>query len=70
MKDESPSNISWIGSINIFILLGGSLFGGPMFDRWGGKVIFDFVFAHDPLLTFIVGHMAPSYYIHIVRYDD
>ncbi|KAH8591281.1 major facilitator superfamily domain-containing protein, partial [Bisporella sp. PMI_857] len=39
LKDENPSDIAWIGSIQIFILFGGSLFGGPLFDRYGAKVI-------------------------------
>jgi MFS family permease len=40
LKNTSPSTISWIGSIQIFFLFGGNLFGGPLFDRLGVKVSF------------------------------
>ena len=40
LKNSSPSTISWIGSIQIFFLFGGNLFGGPLFDRFGAKVSF------------------------------
>ena len=40
LKNTSPSTISWIGSIQIFFLFGGNLFGGPLFDRFGAKVSF------------------------------
>lgn len=36
---ETPSTISWIGSLQTFFLFGGSLVGGPLFDRFGAKVI-------------------------------
>ncbi|KAI3391322.1 hypothetical protein diail_7513, partial [Diaporthe ilicicola] len=39
LKDSSSSAISWIGSLNLFFVFVGTLFGGPMFDRYGGKVI-------------------------------
>ena len=35
---ETPSAISWIGSLQTFFLFGGSLVGGPLFDRFGAKV--------------------------------
>ncbi len=38
LRHESPSTISWIGSLQIFFLFGGNLVGGPMFDRFGAKV--------------------------------
>ena len=39
LSSETPSAISWIGSIQVFFLLGGTCFGGPLFDRFGAKVI-------------------------------
>lgn len=38
LSHESPSTISWIGSLQIFFLFGGNCFGGPLFDRFGAKV--------------------------------
>jgi hypothetical protein len=38
LRNETPSSISWIGSLQIFFLFGGTLFGGPLFDRFGEKV--------------------------------
>ncbi|KAM3084668.1 hypothetical protein ACMFMG_003129 [Clarireedia jacksonii] len=39
LQDRSPSDISWIGSLQVFFLFSGSAFGGPLFDRFGAKVI-------------------------------
>ncbi|KAL3427810.1 riboflavin transporter MCH5 [Phlyctema vagabunda] len=39
LQDHTPSDISWIGSLQAFSLFGGALFGGPLFDRYGAKVI-------------------------------
>jgi MFS family permease len=38
LSSQTPSTISWIGSIQVFFLFAGSLFGGPLFDRYGAKV--------------------------------
>jgi MFS family permease len=38
LQHKSPSDISWIGSLQIFFLFAGSLFGGPLFDRYGEMV--------------------------------
>ncbi|KIW19544.1 hypothetical protein PV08_00116 [Exophiala spinifera] len=38
LSHESPSSISWIGSIQVFFLYAGGLVGGPLFDRYGAKV--------------------------------
>lgn len=43
LRYESPSTISWLGSIQIFFLFGGTLFGGPLFDRYGAKVAHPFI---------------------------
>ncbi|MCJ1404982.1 hypothetical protein MMC11_008208 [Xylographa trunciseda] len=39
LQDHSPSDISWIGSLQIFFQFAGGLVGGPLFDRYGAKVI-------------------------------
>jgi hypothetical protein len=38
LKDCSPSEIAWIGSLSNFIQFSGGAIGGPMFDRYGAKV--------------------------------
>lgn len=43
LRHQSPSTISWLGSIQIFFLFGGTLFGGPLFDRYGAKVSHPFL---------------------------
>lgn len=49
LSDKTPSQISWIGSLQIFFLLSGNVIGGPLFDRFGGKTVWPpaamFVFA-------------------------
>jgi MFS family permease len=33
LSDFSPSDISWIGTVQGFLLFGGGIFSGPLFDR-------------------------------------
>ncbi|KIW39898.1 uncharacterized protein PV06_08468 [Exophiala oligosperma] len=54
LSHESPSSISWIGSIQVFFLYAGGLVGGPLFDRYGVKVIY------VPALAAIVSVMMTS----------
>ncbi|KKK23533.1 putative monocarboxylate transporter [Aspergillus rambellii] len=51
---ESPSTISWIGSVQVFFLFGGSIVGGPLFDRYGSLVI------HVPGLAAVLSVMMTS----------
>ena len=44
LHHQTPSAISWIGSLQVFFLFGGSLFGGPLFDQFGAKVSSCFLF--------------------------
>ncbi|KFY71645.1 hypothetical protein V499_08179 [Pseudogymnoascus sp. VKM F-103] len=39
LSGETPSAISWIGSVQGFFIFSGSLVGGPLFDRYGEKVL-------------------------------
>ncbi|KAH8802923.1 monocarboxylate permease-like protein [Xylogone sp. PMI_703] len=39
LSHETSSTISWIGSVQIFFLFSGSLFGGPLFDRYGSIIL-------------------------------
>jgi MFS family permease len=47
LSSESPSSISWIGSLQIFFLFMGNLFGGPLFDRYGSKTLW------PPAITYL-----------------
>ncbi|KAF7935921.1 uncharacterized protein EAE98_002141 [Botrytis deweyae] len=39
LSHRTPSDISWIGSLQVFFLFSGSAVGGPLFDRYGGRTI-------------------------------
>ncbi|CAM1504921.1 Fc.00g025120.m01.CDS01 [Cosmosporella sp. VM-42] len=39
MGHESADNIAWIGSLSAFLQFAAGMVGGPLFDRYGGKVI-------------------------------
>lgn len=38
LKSYTLSNISWIGSVQIFLNFAGGLIGGPVLDRYGSVV--------------------------------
>ncbi|KAL4866280.1 hypothetical protein BDV12DRAFT_210629 [Aspergillus spectabilis] len=40
LPNETSSAISWIGSLQSFFIFAASLVGGPLFDRYGAKVIY------------------------------
>ncbi|KAL4789487.1 major facilitator superfamily domain-containing protein [Aspergillus venezuelensis] len=40
LRENSSSAVSWIGSIQSFFIFSSSLVGGPLFDRYGAKVIY------------------------------
>ncbi|KAF6832750.1 monocarboxylate permease-like protein [Colletotrichum plurivorum] len=39
LSDQSPDQISWIGSIQAFLVFASGAIGGPVFDRYGAWVI-------------------------------
>ncbi|KAF8849585.1 monocarboxylate permease-like protein [Acephala macrosclerotiorum] len=39
LRGQSPDNIAWIGSTSAFLQFFAGMFGGPMFDRFGAKVV-------------------------------
>jgi MFS family permease len=39
LRDHSPDDIAWIGSLMAFIQFAGGLIAGPLFDRYGEKII-------------------------------
>jgi MFS family permease len=60
LRNESPSAISWIGSLQVFFLLSGNLFGGPLFDRFGAKVIWPPAMLY--LLSVMMTSLCKEYY--------
>ncbi|RAH44661.1 MCT family MFS transporter [Aspergillus brunneoviolaceus CBS 621.78] len=39
LKNESASNIAWIGSLQAFFMLSAGLISGPLMDRYGPRII-------------------------------
>ncbi|KAM6486770.1 MFS monocarboxylate transporter [Trichoderma simmonsii] len=39
LSDRSPDDVAWIGSLSAFLQFFVGMIGGPMFDRYGSKVI-------------------------------
>lgn len=42
LKDRTPSEVAWIGSLSSFIQFSGGAIGGPLFDRYGSWVCISF----------------------------
>lgn len=40
LQNETPERISWIGSLQSFLIFASGAIGGPLFDRYGAKVIY------------------------------
>ena len=38
VREESPDNIAWIGSLSLFLQFAAGAIGGPLFDRFGAWV--------------------------------
>ncbi|KAE8153451.1 major facilitator superfamily domain-containing protein [Aspergillus avenaceus] len=53
LSHRSASDISWIGSMQTFFLFAAGLVGGPLFDRYGGKVIWvpSFILVFSVMMT-------------------
>ncbi|KAL5361114.1 major facilitator superfamily domain-containing protein [Aspergillus floccosus] len=54
LRNYTSSSIAWIGSIQLFLQNAGGLIGGPLFDRYGAKVII------PPALLFVFSVMMAS----------
>lgn len=39
LQGSSASKVSWIGSLSAFLQFFAGMFGGPLFDRFGAKVL-------------------------------
>ncbi|KAK4156133.1 putative monocarboxylate permease-like protein [Chaetomidium leptoderma] len=55
LSEQSPDQVAWIGSLQSFFVFGGTLFGGPMFDRWGEKVI------RPAAVAYVLSRMVTSF---------
>ncbi|KAL2060368.1 hypothetical protein VTL71DRAFT_9763 [Oculimacula yallundae] len=60
LRNESPSTVSWIGSLQLFFLFGGNLIGGPLFDRYGSKVIWPSVLGY--ILAVMMTSLCTTFY--------
>lgn len=40
LQNETPDRIAWIGSLQNFLIFASGAIGGPLFDRFGAKVIY------------------------------
>ncbi|KAH8688010.1 riboflavin transporter MCH5 [Tricladium varicosporioides] len=60
LQHMSTSAISWIGSLQSFILFSGALFGGPLFDKYGERVIW--LSAPTYLLSVFLTSICKEYY--------
>ncbi|CZS94982.1 related to monocarboxylate transporter [Rhynchosporium graminicola] len=60
LRDEAASTISWIGSLQLFFLFGGNLIGGPLFDRYGSKIIWPAILGY--ILAMMMTSLCTSLY--------
>ncbi|EHK26035.1 uncharacterized protein TRIVIDRAFT_63367 [Trichoderma virens Gv29-8] len=54
LSDRSPDDVAWIGSLSAFLQFFVGMVGGPMFDRYGTKVL------HPAAVVYIFGVMMLS----------
>ncbi|EDN07412.1 monocarboxylate permease-like protein [Histoplasma capsulatum] len=60
LSSTSQSAISWIGSLQICALFSGALVGGPLFDRYGAKVIWPSAVLY--VFSIMLTSIAKEYY--------
>ncbi|KAJ5588630.1 hypothetical protein N7537_011308 [Penicillium hordei] len=60
LMDKSASTIAWIGSVQTCLLLGGGIVGGPLFDKYGAKVIWPAAIAF--ILSVMMTSLCKEYY--------
>ncbi|KAI1417946.1 monocarboxylate permease-like protein [Hypoxylon sp. FL1857] len=60
LSQESPSRISWIGSLQFYFVFASGAIGGPLFDRYGSKIIFPFAIAY--VLSIMLTSICHEYY--------
>ncbi|KFY42847.1 hypothetical protein V495_04309 [Pseudogymnoascus sp. VKM F-4514 (FW-929)] len=60
LRDQTPSAISWIGSVQVFFLFGGNLVGGPLFDQYGARTIWPAALAF--LFSVMMTSLCSQYY--------
>lgn len=60
LSHKSASQISWIGSIQIFFLFAVGIFGGPLFDRFGSVIMWPAAVAY--LFSVFMTSLCTEYY--------
>ncbi|KAJ0422506.1 major facilitator superfamily domain-containing protein [Aspergillus carlsbadensis] len=60
LHSETSSAIAWIGSLQTFFIFSASLVGGPLFDRYGAKVIYPPAVIYT--LTIFLTSLCKEYY--------
>ncbi|KAJ5470245.1 hypothetical protein N7530_007602 [Penicillium desertorum] len=60
LMEKSASAIAWIGSVQTCLLLGGGIVGGPLFDKYGAKVIWPAAIAF--ILSVMMTSLCKEYY--------
>ncbi|KAJ5202496.1 hypothetical protein N7449_004575 [Penicillium cf. viridicatum] len=58
--EKSSSTIAWIGSVQTCLLLGGGIVGGPLFDKYGTKVIWPAAIGF--ILSVMMTSLCKEYY--------
>lgn len=54
-SDETASTITWIGSVQLFVLFAAGIVVGPAFDRWGSRKLMS-----TGTLLLLVSYLAAS----------
>lgn len=70
LANVSPSDISWIGSLQVFFLFSSALVGGPLFDRYGAKVSPSSPYTSTQFSRFYPGHSPSHRHLHLLLDDD
>lgn len=60
MPEQSADNISWIGAVQAFLIFASGAIGGPLFDRFGSKVIYPAVVGH--LFSIMMTSISTKYW--------
>jgi MFS family permease len=60
LRDETLDRIAWIGALMSFLVFAASAVGGPLFDRFGAKVIYPAAILY--VLAVMMTSLCTTYY--------
>ncbi|KEY72233.1 hypothetical protein S7711_00232 [Stachybotrys chartarum IBT 7711] len=60
LSNQDPSSIAWIGSLQFWLIFSAGLLGGPLFDRYGAKVMIPGAFMH--VLCIMITSISSEYW--------